>query len=962
MRPASIALVLLAALVGLAPSSASADDWDDPAADPGYPSEAVCELSYTGEDHSDESARGFTFDGVAFTASILSRVDFKDASLRCLADDGGLTCDGRCVDFWSATLDGARFENADATSARFADAHAPGASFGNAVLGGASFAGADVSATIWDRADAGETLEVGGADFGQALLSGARGRSDEGATRFAGANFRSATLLRVDFGSTAGRERTDFSGADLRQTRSDCRYTEVEVEEGTTETMVEVTECPDFTFADFRGAVFRDAIWRGADLGGALFGAPDPMDPIADLFGARFEAVDLTGGGIAATDLSNVDLSGTSLRDAVFFSEDAATPGTWVEAELADATLAGGDLSGAVLCHPLELVDVDEDGHACDDTPTECVDWSDTADPGDPENVNSLARTALVGAWAPGIVLADFDLRESDLRLADFACADLQDADVGGAAIDGADFGLSTLSAAGANAATFSGAAGACIRPAAEGDELPDPRCPRFDGASARGVSFVSAILDGATFVGADLQAADLSSVLSECAPFEVDPDLNDGLDERRFCMDFTGATLGRPVVNGGDATPFTLEGGFLDAPVFESVVADRIVLRDVVTQCRDGELPGPDGGDPVSHRFCPRFEDATITRAVFDDAFFDEAVFGCLDDYDGTGDFPCTDLRGASFDGFQARGSTWSGPIVFTSGELVEQPPEFLIGDDTVLSNADLSDATITCQGFTWNAGTEEAPLIQATQGCPSFRMAVLTPGLELAGATLMGIDFSGRDLTGVDLSGASFECFEFAYQDENDVEQKLTEICTRLDGATLVDANLSGADISTLSFDGVELTGADLSNVDLSGIDFSGLAQDENGDEWPAMRGLMSGVKLVDATTDADTRFANDYDPGSATGDDIKDDCTTSLHAGIDLRGADLSGLDVREVVDFGGDCIIVNKSTIYSEETQGLTRILKGKMTLYPVPEPSGAVASLAALGCVGWLTRRSRRRSG
>ncbi len=940
MRPRPTAKLLLACLPMLIAGAAGADPW----VNPGGPTEAICDVSHVAEDQSGQSAVDFVFDGVPFTAANLTNVDFKGASLICIPETNGWSCDGRCVDFSAALLDGAQFQRADATGASFVGSDAPNAAFSGATLVDAQFLGAKLRGTSWDGANA------SGARFDQADLTDARALEGD-ATDFSGASLQGATLLRIDFGGSNTTQRVSFTGADLSRSTSDCRYTEVSGSDGTT---TEVSDCPDFSFADFTGADLRSAVWRGADLGGADFsGASTRFD------NARFDDVDLTSEGSAGADFTGAVLTNMALREAIFI--DQSDFDMMVRsATFAGASLARADLSDGQLCFPFTFDEDEEDPAAddaadmddadsvadadepirCDEAPytdVVCVDWVDTAGGGAASIADrSLAQSTLVGVWAPGIDFTQFTLSGADLRLIEMPCATLEGADLTDTLIDGANFaGASFVLAAGGGGADLpadlSRAAGACIFPPAEGDTQPDPLCPRFDEALLEGVSFTSGIIDGGTFVGAQLAGADFSSLRNLCQQLPVDPDQNEGLTTRTFCNDYTGADLG-PDSSG---TPARFTGASMVGPIFDSATADQLVLNEMQTDCIAGQLPGDEEGTVVSHVFCASFFDTTITRADFSDASLFQARFGCLDESgDGPPVWACSDVRGSVFERAELSGSQWVGPVDLTN---------FDAGTPTDLANARLDQALITCQGTTYTMTVDDEDVVMAEARCPQFAGAVMTPGLDLSDASVLGIDWSNQDLTGADLSGATLGCFVYTYEDAAGESQSLDPICTELAGATLVDVDLTDVEIDAdISLAGLALSGADLTRADLRGIDLSGAD--------------LSGSNLEDALMDADTRFNAGYEPDpDASAEQKKEDCT--LEAGeiaTDVRGAHLGGVNFTPVVDFGGECILYDVYTTYTAQTQGLTETERRGMTL--VPEPGALVSQLAALLTLGLIARR------
>lgn len=865
MRPLlhQLAAPVLMALIASG-GAASAQGWSDP----GAVDEALCGVGWADQDLTGVDGQSFTLDGVSFARATLTNADLSGASMACV-DDASLSCDGRCVDLAGATLTNARFLGTDLT--------------------GSSWVG-----TVAD-----------GADLRSAVLDGARGRATrDGVASFAGARLAGASLLRVDFFSNdPASYRTDFSGADLRSTRADCRYDSVVIDlgDGETETVVEKSQCPDFRGADFTGADLRSATWSNGRYDEAIFVG-------ADLVGASFK-----GGDFVGADFSGVSLAEAALRDGRFIDESPSTAGVYVSAVFTGANLADGELSGAVFTHPADPLDLDDDGDVCDEAMGH-VDLAGIV-------ATDLGGTKLRGMRAAGLDLAGFYLDDADLTLADLRCADLTGADVAGARLAGIDLSGADLGGAaqgdGVVPMAAQSAVAGCAIPPAPADEAPNPVCPRFDEARAQRISLTSARLDAASFAGADLREADLSYLLSFCESWPVDPDLNDGISNRQFCPDFTGARLSGASFAGGQ----TQGADFREIEAGAGGGYAALDLSGFGATCATGLVPGENEGDPpVSVDFCPRFQGATLERVRFRDAALIRAEFGCLEPEAGSTVFPdCTDLRGADFTGLTARESTWVAVDLSAHDDGVDvQPARF--------EAADLSDATITCQGFSYEVidDMQDPPVVTdvvASIACSEFAGAVLTPGFVAAGALIEGVDWSGQDLTGADLSDATFGCFDYAYTDEAGQPQSLGA-CSDLSGANLSDADLSGT-----SFEGVDLSGASFLRSDLS-----------------------------DAAFDAATRFAADYVPNPVDPIDVqRDGCTTS-GSPVELRGADLQGANLAAVVDFGGACIRVDKATTYSSATTGLTAAVRAQMTLVPVPEPAPTAASAAALGTLAWLARR------
>jgi hypothetical protein len=75
------------------------------------------------------------------------------------------------------------------------------------------------------------------------------------------------------------------------------------------------------------------------------------------------------------------------------------------------------------------------------------------------------------------------------------------------------------------------------------------------------------------------------------------------------------------------------------------------------------------------------------------------------------------------------------------------------------------------------------------------------------------------------------------------------------------------------------------------------------------------------------------------------------------VDLLGADIQGADFSQVIDFGGTCVVVGKSTVYSTSTQGLTAEMQDRMSLVPEPT-SGLLFTAGGLMLIGLSRRRTR----
>jgi len=175
--------------------------------------------------------------------------------------------------------------------------------------------------------------------------------------------------------------------------------------------------------------------------------------------------------------------------------------------------------------------------------------------------------------------------------------------------------------------------------------------------------------------------------------------------------------------------------------------------------------------------------------------------------------------------------------------------------------------------------------------------------------GVNLSGVDLSERPLTyfsAVNLTGCPSELYEgyvctggaiFGPQVRL-VEADLSGINLSgvdLSGAILIGVNLSGADLSGADLSGAMITGSNLSNANLNGADLS--------------NALLSGADLSNADlSNADLSNANLADLSSAdlNGADLSNALLSGANlTGADLSNADLSNADLSGTIWYGTIC---------------------------------------------------------
>lgn len=157
-----------------------------------------------------------------------------------------------------------------------------------------------------------------------------------------------------------------------------------------------------------------------------------------------------------------------------------------------------------------------------------------------------------------------------------------------------------------------------------------------------------------------------------------------------------------------------------------------------------------------------------------------------------------------------------------------------------------------------------------------------------NLAWANLKGATLDRADLRGADLSGARLEDASLVHA-RFDKRTRWPKPCPERTDALGPGASLVGAALGKLKLSGFELEGADLSGADLRGTDLT--------------RAKLRGATLACATYNRFTKWPEGfeytkqraYGPGSILTQDMLDGVDLS---GQELRGAKLSGLDLRRV----------------------------------------------------------------
>ncbi len=252
--------------------------------------------------------------------------------------------------------------------------------------------------------------------------------------------------------------------------------------------------------------------------------------------------------------------------------------------------------------------------------------------------------------------------------------------------------------------------------------------------------------------------------------------------------------------------------------------------------------------------------------------------------------DFTGADLSGAIFDGANLRGAILNGAKLLGASlkDAFVVDVDFSSFSATDLAGVDLS-------GMLHNSGIKGL-----LDGALEFAR-----GIDLSGVDLTGLDLSGLDLSGIDFTGLSLDGVNLRGVSGLDLSGVLS-----LNGAFLVDIaglDLTGfsgylddlTDLSAFNFNGLDLSGFDFSGLDLTGVNFgaanldfvnfSGLDLSGINFNGLSLRGVdLSGVIGLDLSGVIDLVGID------LSGIDLSA-LPTDIFAGLDLRGANLAGLDL-------------------------------------------------------------------
>ncbi len=365
------------------------------------------------------------------------------------------------------------------------------------------------------------------------------------------------------------------------------------------------------------------------------------------------------------------------------------------------------------------------------------------------------------------------------------AGATLTGADLSGANLTGAYLGMANLTSASLRGANLTGSYFG--------------RTSTYPGVV--GATLTSADLSGANLTGADLSfstlsAANLSGAVVGGANFGNS--VSRGFTQAQLASTASYQAKGLQGVNlsGNDMGGWDFSGQDLSGAVFFRMGNPRNPWEGISglsgANLNEANLTGADlsfvalGGAKLSA--------AVVKGANLSATGITQSQLA------STTDYQVKDLHGIGLSGNDMKGWNLSGQNL-SGARLGGYFDPLLYGFDANLTNADLSDASVTGADFTGSGG-----LIQAQLASTASYQAKDLHGIRLGSINMTGWDFSGQNL-----AGASFVMW---YGSFPSVPTTLAGANFR--GANLADANLSGALVTGANFDAADTRGASL---DLTG-----------------------------------------------------------------------------------------------------------------------------------------------
>ena len=336
--------------------------------------ESLSEVSFINKDLTGANLTGVDLRNLDFTAANLSGVDLSNQDLTgVILNKANLSG----VNFTKANLTNAELKDANLQGATLDFANLSGASLSGAYLIGGKFRGANLTGVDLRNLDFTEA-NLSWIDFSNQDLTGAILTSTNLAeSNFFNANLQNTILIEADLTMAEFNLDTDLRGAVLRGANlfrvnldhlnlSEANFSEVDFSNkdlnGTILTKANLSGV-NFTKVNLQDAILieanltnaelKDSDLRKTNFTGAIFtgaGLLQANFSDSNLTGVDLRSLDLTAANLSGVDLSNQDLTGTILKDAldIVISVKNSNDSNWPTLANKSLNITRYELSGEV--------------------------------------------------------------------------------------------------------------------------------------------------------------------------------------------------------------------------------------------------------------------------------------------------------------------------------------------------------------------------------------------------------------------------------------------------------------------------------------------------------------------------------------------------------------------------------------------------------------------------------------
>ncbi|MDA7621686.1 pentapeptide repeat-containing protein, partial [bacterium] len=534
-----------------------------------------------------------------------------------------------------------------------------------------------------------------------------------------------------------------------------------------------------------------------------------------------------------------------------------------------------------------------------------------------------LRGTNLSGANLAEANLAAANLDGSSLTNANLSSADLSDAD-----LEGVDFSGSNLEGADLSGSDITGVS--------SGEITGTP------SALPQGFQLINgylvgpkANLAGAILSNADLSSADLSSISSGGITGQPSA-LPQGFKLISGYLVGPTANLSGANLSGANLSEVDLTRANLSGANLSGAALDRANLTDTnLSGISSGAITGNPSALPWGFQLISGYligynvnlrganlSGVDLSGIELDGSDFSNADLSGADfssNFIGSIDVSGANLSDANFSNSFIWGGDFSGANLsntnlaganlenVSSGGIIGRPAElpqdfqiangYLVGPNVDLSDADLSGSDLTGVSSGGITGTPTA----LPQGFQFINGYLVGPGAILTNANLSSADLSNVDLSGTNLTGANLDNVSSGgiIGSPNALPPGFKIIKGYLVGnnVDLSNANLTGADLSSVQLTNSNLSKADLSRANCSEIDLSAsnLTGVLSGGITGTPSALPQGFKLISGYLVGPKTNLSEADLTSA-------DLSNVNLSGAELTDVDLSGADLNGVSSGG------------------------------------------------------------